>query len=67
MNPQINCVGVVKEARIDDTRTPLAPLHIKQLKNEYPDLRFIVQPSDLRSFKNNEYENCGALISDDLS
>ena len=67
MNANINCVGIIKESRIDDFRTPLAPIHIKQLKGKYPNIKFIVQPSNLRSYDNNEYEKCGARISEDLS
>ena len=67
MIPQINCVGLIKETRTDESRTPLAPIHIKILKKKYPHIDFIVQPSEIRAFDDKEYENCGAKISDNLS
>ncbi len=67
MSTDINCVGIIKESRIDDSRTPLAPIHISTLRKKYSQLKFIVQPSDLRSFSNNEYEKSGACINEDLS
>ena len=67
MNAKINCVGIIKETRSDEFRAPLAPVHIEKLKNKYSHLSFVVQPSDLRSYKNQEYEKSGAIINDDLS
>ena len=67
MIPLINCVGLIKETRTDESRTPLAPIHIKILKKKYPHIDFIVQPSEIRAFDDKEYENCGAKISDNLS
>jgi len=34
MNTKVNCVGIIRESRIDDTRTPLVPLHIEQIKKK---------------------------------
>ena len=28
----MNCVGIIRESRTDDFRTPLVPKHIKQIK-----------------------------------
>ena len=67
MIPQINCVGLIKETRTDESRTPLTPIHIKILKKKYPHIDFIVQSSEIRAFDDKEYENCGAKISDNLS
>ena len=35
MNHKINAIGIIKETRNDESRAPLAPLHIKQLKKKY--------------------------------
>ena len=51
MNHKINAIGIIKETRNDESRAPLAPLHIKQLKKKYNNIKFIIQPSKIRSFK----------------
>ena len=66
MISQINCVGLIKETRIDESRAPLAPIHIKILKEKYPHIDFVVQPSEIRAFDDKEYEKCGAKISKNL-
>ncbi len=67
MSAQIRCIGIIKETRTDESRTPLSPIHIQQLKKKYPDIKFIVQPSSIRSYDDKEYEKSGAFISNDLS
>jgi len=67
MNTQISCVGIIREARIDDSRTPLAPIHIEKLKQKYSNIEFFVQPSKNRAYHDNEYEKSGAIINEDLS
>ena len=67
MNTQINCVGILRETRIDDSRTPLTPIHIEKLKKKYSNINFVVQPSKNRAYQDNEYNNTGAIISEDLS
>ena len=67
MKTQISCVGIIREARIDDSRTPLAPIHIEKLKQKYSNIEFFVQPSENRAYHDNEYEKSGALINEDLS
>ena len=66
MKSQVNCVGIIRETRIDDARTPLTPIHISQLKKKYSKIKFIVQPSKNRSYKDEEYKNHGAIINEDL-
>ena len=56
MSTQIRCIGIIKETRTDESRTPLSPIHIQQLKKKYPDIKFIVQPSSIRSYDDKEYE-----------
>ena len=67
MNTKISCVGIIKETRIDESRSPIAPIHIRKIKKKYPNIQLIVQPSNIRAFKDEEYKNNGALISNDLS
>ena len=67
MNTKVNCVGIIRESRIDDTRTPLVPLHIEQIKKKFNNIKLIVQPSKFRSYEDKEYEQYGAIISENLN
>ena len=60
-------IGIIRESRKDDNRTPLIPIHIKKIANEYPNIEIIVQPSKHRCFKDEEYKKQGAILSEDLS
>ncbi len=67
MNKPIETIGVIKESRPDENRTPLVPEHIENLKLKYPNLQIVVQPSKKRCFSDDEYKNKGAEINEDLS
>ena len=67
MSKPIEAIGVIKETRPDENRTPLIPEHIEKLKSKYPNLNIIVQPSKKRCFSDDEYKNKGAEINEDLS
>ena len=67
MNAQISCVGIIREARIDDSRAPLAPIHIEKIKKKYSNIEFYIQSSKNRAYHDNEYEKSGAIINEDLS
>lgn len=61
-------IGIVRENRsVWDRRVPLTPKDVQTLKKLNPSLNFIIQPSKIRIFKNTEYEQVGAIISEDLS
>jgi len=60
-------LAVLKEARIDENRTPFSPPQISDLLNNFSNLKIIVQPSERRCFKNEDYLNAGAQITNDLS
>ena len=62
MKTQINCVGIIRESRVDDSRTPLAPINIEKLKKKYSNIEFVVQSSKNRAYHDNEYVKCGAII-----
>ena len=50
MSKPIEAIGIIKESRSDENRTPLVPEHIKKLKSKYPYLNIVVQPSKKRCF-----------------
>ena len=63
----MNCLGIIRESRVDDFRTPLAPKNIEQIKKKYPKIKVIIQPSKLRSFSDDEYQKSGAFINESLN
>ena len=67
MNNKIITLAVLKEARIDENRTPFSPNQISNVLNKYSNLKIIVQPSKRRCFKDEDYLKAGAKITDDLS
>ena len=60
-------LSIIKEARIDENRTPLVPSQISNLLDKLSNLKIIVQPSKNRCFKDEDYLKAGAEITDDLS
>ena len=66
MDNQLTNIGIVRESRSDENRTPIVPEHIKNIKENNPNINFIIQPSDNRCFSDKEYELSGAKISEDL-
>ena len=67
MKNKIITLAVLKEARIDENRTPFSPTQTLNLLNKYSNLKIIVQPSKRRCFKDEDYLKAGAQINDDLS
>ncbi len=67
MDNQLTNIGIVRESRNDENRTPLVPEHIKKYKESKPNINFIIQPSNSRCFSDEEYELCGAKINENLN
>ena len=66
MDNQFTYIGIVRESRNDEYRTPIVPTHIKKFKENNPNVNFIIQPSNNRCFSDKEYELSGAKINEDL-
>ena len=49
-----------------ERRVPITPSYISKLKQEY-NLDCVVQPSDIRIFKDEEYINNDASVNEDLT
>ena len=60
-------IAIIKEARIDENRTPFTPKQIQTLITNFPNLNILVQPSKNRCFKNEDYFKAGAKIEEDIS
>ena len=67
MDNQLTNIGILRESRNDENRTPLVPEHIKKYKESNPNINFIIQPSNSRCFSDEEYELCGAKINENLN
>ena len=67
MDNQLTNIGIVRESRNDENRTPLVPEHIKKYKESNQNINFIIQPSNSRCFSDEEYELCGAKINENLN
>lgn len=49
-----------------ERRTPLVPKHVKELLKQH-ELNVIFQPSKIRAYSDQQYENVGARVQEDLS
>ncbi|XP_065067080.1 alpha-aminoadipic semialdehyde synthase, mitochondrial-like [Rhopilema esculentum] len=54
-----------EDINVWERRAPIAPQHIKSLKEQ--GINTLVQPSARRAYTMQEYENAGAIITEDLS
>ncbi|WP_108866240.1 NAD(P)-dependent oxidoreductase [Aquimarina aquimarini] len=60
--------GVIKERKNPpDRRVVFSPEGLKSVINNFSKASFVIEPSDVRVFDDNEYHNAGFKISDDLS
>jgi len=54
MNKNYFTISIIKEARVDENRTPFVPSQIQTLVSNFPNLKILVQPSKNRCFKGRE-------------
>jgi len=67
MNKQYFTISIIKEARVDENRTPFTPNQIQTLISNFPNLNILVQPSKNRCFRDEDYSKAGAKIEEDIS
>jgi len=67
MNKKYFTISIIKEARVDENRTPFVPNQIQTLISNFPNLKILVQPSKNRCFKDEDYSKVGAKIEEDIS
>jgi saccharopine dehydrogenase (NAD+, L-lysine forming) len=61
-------IGLLKETKTPpDHRVVLTPRQCADLVRQHPEINLIVQRSDIRAFKDEEYSALGLQLSDDLS
>ena len=61
-------IGIIKEGKIPvDKRVPLTPDQCRIVMERFPQVRVIVQSSDVRAFADDEYRAQGIDVVDDIS
>lgn len=61
-------IGIVREGKTpQDNRTPFSPKQCKEIQEQNPEVKFIIQPSPIRCFADIEYREQGLLLQEDLS
>lgn len=61
-------IGIVREGKTpQDNRTPFSPKQCKEIQEQYPSVKFLVQPSPIRCFQDIEYREQGLTLQEDLS
>lgn len=59
--------GIIKEGKVPaDHRVPLTPEQCKVVKESYPGLDIAVQPSEIRAFSDDEYQEWGISLQENL-
>ena len=60
-------IGLIKEGKNPpDKRVPLSPKQCKWIKEKYPDVELVVQKSQIRKYKDQEYLNEGIILVDKI-
>ncbi|MCB9196439.1 MAG: alanine dehydrogenase [Flavobacteriales bacterium] len=60
-------IGIIREGKTPpDKRVPLSPEQCERIINEYPEVELYVQKSEIRKFKDSEYERLGIAVVDSV-
>lgn len=60
-------LGIIREGKVPpDKRVPLTPAQCALLQEQYPNVKVVVQTSQIRSFKDDEYRAEGIEVVDSL-
>lgn len=61
-------IGLIRETKIpEDNRVALTPHQVKELQDTYKDIQFCVQNSPSRSYSDEEYQDLGIEVKDNMS
>lgn len=61
-------VGIIREGKVPhDKRVPFTPDQCVAIMKEFPHVEIVVQPSEWRSFKEEEYTKAGIKLKEDMS
>ena len=60
-------IGILREGKTPpDKRVPLTPEQCIEVQQKFPHVKVVVQPSAVRSFKDEEYVKQGIIVREDL-
>lgn len=60
-------IGLIREGKVPpDKRVPFTPLQCEEIEQRYPHVKISVQQSDIRCFKDEEYEAVGVRVEPDV-
>jgi alanine dehydrogenase len=61
-------LGILRETKTPpDRRVALPPMQIVKFKEKFPHVEIVVQPSNIRAYKDEEYKELGVVLQEDLS
>ncbi len=61
-------IGILREGKQPpDKRVPFSPKQCKELMDKYPELEIVVQTSNIRCYKDNEYFEVGIPVTEDMA
>lgn len=61
-------IGLIKERKTPaDNRVTLTPVQCRHIMDSYKDLEIVVEPSDIRCYKDEEYRAEGITLTEDMS
>lgn len=61
-------VGIIREEKVPhDKRVAFTPEQCSDIRKDYPNVQLVIQPSDWRAFKNEEYEKAGIPVQEDAT
>ncbi len=61
-------IGIIKEGKTPpDKRVPLSPTQCQEIKQKYPQIDLVVQKSNIRKFKDEDYANAGIDLVDEIT
>lgn len=60
-------IALIKETKVPiDNRVAFSPKQMAQLQNDYPEHQFVVQRSDVRAFADEEYQDAGLALVENV-
>lgn len=61
-------IGIIRERKVPvDKRVPLTPNQAKELMQIYPQVKIVVEASDIRCYKDQEYEDLDVEVVEEVS
>src|SRR5215831_14364796 len=58
-------IGLIREGKIPpDKRVAFTPVQAQEIEQRFPNVKIIVEPSEIRCYKESEYQDVGISIGD---